>query len=61
MICENCKCKDECGWYSSYKKIENEIYLGVGTDNTLGRELLAAMSDNQLKQCEYFEIVESEG
>lgn len=61
MICENCKCKDECGWYSSYKRIENEIYLGVGTDNTLGRALLATMSDNQLKQCEYFEIVESEG
>ena len=60
MICENCKCKDECGWYSSYKRIENEIYVGVGTDNTLGRALLAAMSDNQLKQCEYFEIVESD-
>ncbi|MBD9181502.1 MAG: hypothetical protein EGP79_04285 [Roseburia intestinalis] len=25
------KCKDECGWYASYKRIENEIYLGVGT------------------------------
>lgn len=37
------------------KRIENEIYLGVGTDNTLGRALLAAMSDNQLEQCEYFE------
>lgn len=55
MICENCKGKDECGWYASYKRIENEIYLGVGTDNTLGRALLAAMSDNQLEQCEYFE------
>ena len=37
--------------------IENEIYLGVGTDNTLGRALLAAMSDNQLEQCEYFEYI----
>ena len=37
MICENCKCKDECGWHTSYKRIENEIYLGIGTDNTLGR------------------------
>ena len=55
MICENCKCKDECGWYASYKRIENEIYLGVGTDNTFGRALLAAMIDNQLEQCDYFE------
>lgn len=52
MICENC---NECGWYTSYKKIENEIYLGIGTDNTLGRALLAAMNDNQLERCEYFE------
>lgn len=55
MICKDCKCKDECGWYTSYKRIENEIYLGVGTDNTLGRALLATMNDNQLEQCEYFE------
>ena len=34
MICENCKCKDECGWHESYKRIENEIYLVIGTDNT---------------------------
>lgn len=49
------KCKDECGWYASYKKIEDEIYLGIGIDNTLGRALLATMNDNQMKQCEYFE------
>lgn len=49
------KCKDECGWYASYKKIEDEICLGIGTDNTLGRALLAVMNDNQLEQCEYFE------
>lgn len=54
MICKNCKCKDECGWYESYKKIENEIYC-IGTDNALGRALIAAMNDNQLEQCEYFE------
>lgn len=55
MICENCKCKDECEWYASYKRIENEIYLDIGTGNTLGRALLTAMSDNQLEQCDYFE------
>ena len=33
MICENCKCKDDCGWYESYKKIKHEILIGIGTDN----------------------------
>lgn len=55
MICDNCKCKDECGWYESYKKIEEEIYVGIGTDNTLGRALISTMKDNQLEECEYFE------
>lgn len=55
MICEKCKCKDDCGWYESYKKIEMEIYTGIGTDNTLGRALFAALNDNQLNECEYFE------
>ena len=55
MICNECKCKDECDWYGWYKKIENDIYLGIGTDNTLGRALLAAMQDNPLEKCEYFE------
>ena len=26
-----------------------------GTNNTLGRALIAAMDDNQIKQCKYFE------
>lgn len=55
MICKDCKCKDECGWYESYQKIANEIYCGIGTDNSLGRALISTMNDNQLKQCEYFE------
>lgn len=55
MICDNCKCKDECGWYESYQKIEEEIYTGIGTDNTLGRALISTMKDNQLEKCEYFE------
>lgn len=55
MICDKCKCKDECRWYESYQKIEQEIYLGIGTDNTLGRTLIATMQDNQLEECEYFE------
>lgn len=54
MICNECKYKDECDWYDWYKKIENAIYLGIGTDNTLGRALLAAMQDNPLGECEYF-------
>ena len=37
MLCEKCKCKEDCGWYGSYKRIEMEIYTGIGTDNTLGR------------------------
>lgn len=55
MICSECKCKDECGWYESYKKIENEIYLGIGTDNKLGQLLLVTMHNNPLEECEYFE------
>ena len=55
MLCEKCKCKEDCGWYGSYKKIETEIYTGIGTDNTLGRALVSAMQKNKLKKCEYFE------
>ena len=55
MICENCKCKDDCGWYGSYKRIEMEIYTGIGTDNTLGRALIEVMRENNLEECEYFE------
>ena len=55
MICDKCKYKEECGWYASYKRIENEIYLGIGKDNNLGRALLAAMEDNSLEDCDYFE------
>lgn len=55
MICEKCNCKDDCGWYVSYKRIVNEIYLGIGTDNTLGRALLSTVNDNSLEDCEYFE------
>ena len=49
MICENCKCKDDCGWYGSYKRIEMEIYTGIGTDNTLGRALIEVMRENNLE------------
>lgn len=55
MICEDCKFKEECGWYASYKKIENEIYCGIGAGDTLGRALIATMNDNQLEHCDYFE------
>jgi len=55
MICNECKCKDECGWYESYKKIEREIYLGIGTDTKLGQRLLVTMHNNPLEKCEYFE------
>ena len=55
MICENCKFKDDCGWYESYKKIENEILMGIGTDNTVGKALFNIIQDNQLEECEYFE------
>lgn len=58
MICDKCKCKDECGWYESYKKIEREIYLGVGTDTKLGHRLLVTMHNNPLEKCEYFECKE---
>lgn len=55
MLCEKCKCKEDCGWYNSYKRIEMEIYTGIGTDNTLGRALVVAMQENSLEKCEYFE------
>ena len=57
MLCEECKCKDDCGWYESYKRIEMEIYTGIGTDNTLGRALVAAMQENNLEECKYFEYL----
>lgn len=37
------------------KKIENEIYLGIGIDNSLGKALASAIEDNPLEECEYFE------
>lgn len=55
MICENCNCKDECNQYHSYKKIENEIYIGIGIGNSLGRALISAIEDNPLEECQYFE------
>lgn len=55
MLCEKCKCKEDCGWYGSYKRIEMEIYTGIGTDNTLGRALVVTMQENNLDECEYFE------
>lgn len=55
MLCNDCKCKNNCGWYGSYNRIETEIYTGIGTDNTLGRALLATMKDHPMKQCAYFE------
>ena len=60
MICENCKCKDDCGWYESYKRIEDEILIGIGTDNTVGKALFNTIQDNQLEECEYFESSEVE-
>ena len=54
MICEECKCKDDCGWYQSYEKIETEIYTGIGIDNTLGRALVTTLRENELKKCEFF-------
>lgn len=55
MICKDCKCKSECGWYGSYKRIETEIYCGIGANDALGKALINAMNDNQLEECEYFE------
>ena len=58
MICENCKYKDDCGWYESYKRIKDEIIIGIGTDNTVGKALINTIQDNQLEECEYFESSE---
>ena len=55
MICENCKYKDDCGWHESYKRIIDEILIGIGTDNTVGKALFNTIEDNQLEECEYFE------
>lgn len=55
MLCEKCGCKEECGWYQSYNKILTEVYTGIGTDNTLGRALIATLGENELKECSFFE------
>lgn len=55
MICRNCNCANECGWYKSYNRIEIEVYTGIGTDNTLGRALAAVLRDNELHSCKYYE------
>ncbi len=54
MICDDCKGKDDCKWYTSYKNIEREIYLGLDPYDVLGKALLEAMDDNQLVQCKDF-------
>lgn len=60
MICKNCNCANECGWYKSYDRIETEVYTGIGTDNTLGRALVAVLRDNELHSCKYYEGKKSE-
>ena len=55
MICNECKVKDECDWYSSYQTILKEIYLGIGTGDALGAELLGIMNNYSMNQCDYFE------
>nr|WP_182435692.1 hypothetical protein [Clostridium sp. AM45-5] len=55
MICRKCNNKDDCDWYASYREIVNGIYLGIGTDNSLGRALIATIDNNSLEDCEYFE------
>ena len=55
MICNKCGCNSECEWYKSYKKIEQEIYLGIGTNDNIGKALLDALNNNPLEECEFFE------
>lgn len=55
MICRKCNNKDDCDWYASYREIVNGIYLGIGTDNSLGRALIATIDNNSLEDYEYFE------
>ena len=55
MICNECKVKDECDWYSSYQTILKEIYLGIGAGDALGAELLGIMNNYSMNQCDYFE------
>ena len=33
----------------------DEIIIGIGTDNTVGKALFNTIQDNQLEECEYFE------
>lgn len=55
MICNNCNVKSECGWYQSLKKIKDEIILGIGIDEQLGRDLMEVINDFELYECEYYE------
>lgn len=56
MICEKCSIKNECDWFLSYQRIKNEICMEIGTDNPVGAALMVAIEDNQLTECEYFEL-----
>lgn len=55
MICTRCKHKESCDWYASRRKIEHELYLGIGTDNKLGMELAKTLYNNMLVSCIQFE------
>ena len=55
MICDKCKLKEDCDWYGSYKRIDMEISLGIGTDNPVGNALAETLRENSLDECEYFE------
>lgn len=55
MICNTCACKNECDWLQSLNRIKNEIVLGIGTDDQLGKDLMETINDFDMNECEYYE------
>lgn len=58
MICNECAAASECDWYASYKRIQEEVQLGIGTSNVVGMAIKEAIESNHLTECEYFETDE---
>lgn len=55
MICNTCAYKNECDWLQSLNRIKNEIVLGIGMDDQLGKDLMETINDFDMRECEYYE------
>lgn len=55
MICNTCAYKNECDWLKSLNRIKDEIVLGIGMDDQLGKDLMETINDFDMRECEYYE------